>query len=180
MLEVKLSSGYHRGSQWKWATTGHGAHEWWKRKILPTFPEAPCPWHCHAWSKERGDRSWGCKISFPGDVWKNICAGFSQTSGDVVAHMLRGILASFLPVTLWIHSVSYHLALNVQFQTNSFQMDTFTKLKMKPNPVIKPRFLSQCTTFHQCGLAYSFLHQKLYKQKDEFEQLPSWYDFPSF
>lgn len=62
----------------------------------------------------------------------------------------------------------------MQFQTNSFQMDTLTKLKMKPNPVTKPRFLPQCTNSHQYGLGYSFLNQKLYKQKDEFEQILNW------
>lgn len=138
-----------------------------RARLFPRFQKhCICLWHCHAWSKERGDRSWGCNISFPWDVWINIYAAFSQTSGDVVAHMLEGILASFLPDILWIHSVSYNLALNGQFQTNSFQMDIFTKLKRKPNPVTKSRFLPQCRNSHHYGFAYPFLHQKLYKQKD--------------
>lgn len=177
MIEVKPSSGYHWAPQLQLMVHMQGG----RARFFPHFQKYHvCLWHCHAWSKERGDHSWGCNISFPWDVWKNIHAGFSQTSGDVVAHILEGILASFLPVTLCIHSVSYNLALNVQFQINFFQMDTLTKLKMKPNPVTNPRFLPYCTNSHQYGLAYPCLHQKLCKQKDEFEQLLSWQNFPSF
>lgn len=166
MLKVKLS-GYHWASQWKWATTGHGAREWWKSKIPPTFPEVLCLPLALSCLKQ-GER-WsllGVQYILPlRCLKKHLWWIQPDLRGNVVAHMLEGILASFLPVTLWIHSVNYNLALNVQFQANSFQMDTLTKLKMKPNPVTNPRLLPQWTNSHQYGLAYPFLHQKLCEQK---------------